>query len=243
MSPYFLLNTGSGQFTQTRTNIPAGKNQVLDPSSAHHFAGATLTDLNGDGLPELIATADSTGSFDKLTRTTILWNRAGAFSEADKTELPAPVPFPTHIDMDAQPIDLNGDGAPDLVIVGTQGQPFYDGRFVQLLINRGDQTFVDVTANRLGVDDRFGGIPGAPTQTPWPMWVKVLDYNGDRFPDFAVEYWAASAQGLPLIYLNDGTGHFSTLKVRDFVAPGNEWALGSAHLMATRSGYTRRRRA
>ena len=55
VAPYFLLNTGSGQFTLTRTNIPAGNQQLL----AVNFAGATLTDLNEDGLVELIVTADS----------------------------------------------------------------------------------------------------------------------------------------------------------------------------------------
>src|SRR5262249_21860182 len=79
IAPYFLLNTGSGQFTQTRTNIPAGNNQLLDPSTSHHFAGATLTDLNGDGLAELIVTGVSSISGDQLRRSTILWNRAGSF--------------------------------------------------------------------------------------------------------------------------------------------------------------------
>lgn len=116
ISPYFLLNTGSGQFTQTRTNIPAGNNQLLDPSTAHHFAGATLTDLNGDGLAELIVTGD------ELSRTTILWNRAGIFSQADTTQLPLPWVFSNaHIALDVQRIDVNQDGLPDLVLVGTQG--------------------------------------------------------------------------------------------------------------------------
>jgi hypothetical protein len=35
-----------------------GPNQVLAPSSTHHFPGATLTDLDDDGLPELIVTGD-----------------------------------------------------------------------------------------------------------------------------------------------------------------------------------------
>ena len=38
-----------------------------------------------------------------------------------------------HIDLDAAAIDADGDGRLDLVIVGTQFDPFYDGWFVQLL--------------------------------------------------------------------------------------------------------------
>jgi len=236
---YALLNNGSGQFTMTRQPIPVAAQQTLDLESGHQFNGATLTDLDGDGLPELIITGNNVSSFDKLTHSTILWNRSGVFNDASKTELPtSSLPFATHIDLDAQAIDANGDGLPDLVIVGTQGQPFYDGWFVQLLLNRGDHTFVDATESNLGADDRFGGVSGVATRTSWPIWVKVLDYNGDGFPDFAVEYSYFLQQSQPLIFLNDGTGHFTTLKVGDFVTAGNEWMLGSAHLVPTRNGYS-----
>jgi hypothetical protein len=45
-------------------------------------------------------------------------------------------------------------------------------------------------------------------------------------------------QGRPLVWLNDGTGHFSTLTVGDFVTAGNESLLGGGHLIATRNGYS-----
>src|SRR5262249_46947610 len=74
---------------------------------------------------------------------------------------------------------------------------------------------------------------------------KVLDFNGDGFPDFSVEYYPPDtglgrglAPSQPLIYLNDGRGHFSTLRVGDFVAPGSERVLGGGHLVQTRSGYS-----
>jgi hypothetical protein len=250
ISSYALLNNGAGQFTMTRANIPAGPGQVMDAESGHWFLSTTLADLNGDGLPELILGASGTHPvpYSKLTRTTILWNQGGAFSDGNKTELPFPSPFSTtHIDLDVQPIDFNADGLPDLVIVGSQASPqvFYDGWFVQLLLNHGNGTFVDVTASRLAPSDASGGTPGVATGSPWPLYVKVLDYNGDGLPDFSVEYWPPDVglgKGLPpsqpLIYLNDGTGHFSTLKVQDFVAPGNELALGGGHLVPTRNGYS-----
>ena len=256
INSYALLNDGTGHFTMTRANIPAGPGEVMDAQTGHWFLGTRLADLDGDGLPELILAASGTNPapYSKLTRTTILWNHGGAFTNDNRTELPYPSPFgATHIDLDVQAIDFNGDGLPDLVIVGSQASPsvFYDGWFVQLFQNQGNGTFVDVTASRLASSDMFGGTPDVPTGSPWPVWVKVLDYNGDGFPDFAVEYFFPTGPpetgdspgkglppSLPLIYLNDGTGHFSTLRVGDFVAPGNEWILGGGHLAPTRNGYS-----
>jgi hypothetical protein len=234
---YVLLNNGSGQFTQTRADIPVASNNVLDPSTGHTFPGATLTDLDADGRPDLIITADATASFNKNLQTTILWNIAGNFSQTNQTLLPATQAFPTHIDLDAEPIDINGDGLKDLVIVGTQGQPFYDGWFVQILINHGNHVFTDATSQFLSPQDAMGGQVGVATGTPWPIWVTVLDFNHDGLPDFSVEYsGAALTQSTPLIWINDGTGHFHTLKVSEFVAPGNEWQLGNGHLTQTDQG-------
>jgi hypothetical protein len=69
--PYFLLNTGSGQFVQTARNIPVSNNQVLDPQSRHFFAGATLDDFNDDGWPDLIVAADAGSPSHRLRRSFI----------------------------------------------------------------------------------------------------------------------------------------------------------------------------
>ena len=169
--PYTLLNNGSGQFTLTRTNIPAGNNQLLDPLTAHNLVSATLADLNGDGLPELIVTAVITPN-GKNRRTTILWNRSGVFVETDVTELPSAESFPTNrLDADVERLDVNQDGLPDLVLVGTQAR--YTGWFVQILINKGNRLFVDETADRvLPVEASGAGAPsrlgsGAGLQRGW----------------------------------------------------------------------------
>jgi VCBS repeat protein len=224
LGPYTLLNNGSGQFTRTTTNIPVSANQAL-ALNRRHFPGATFADLNDDGLPELIGTADRSSPSNEFRQTIILWNRAGVFVDTDKTELPEPAPFSTHQDLDVQRIDVNQDGLPDLVLAGTQGlsgtATYYDGWFVRVLINRGDRQFVDETAERVPQGNAFGGTPDVPTQTAAARWVRVLDFNQDRAPDFSVEYLADGKYPLKrnqsLVWLNDGTGRFSTLKVSDFV--------------------------
>ena len=63
--------------------------------------------------------------------------------------LPAPEPFVDgHLGLDAAVTDADGVGLLDLLVVGTQLNPFYDGWFVQLLMNQGGRTFTDETASR-----------------------------------------------------------------------------------------------
>ena len=235
--PYMLMNQGNGQFTLDRSRLPVGEGEGLHAPSGHRSPGANLADLDGDGAPDLIVTADTGG----LTKhTTVYWNRAGRFSDADKTLLPENAMFAgNHIDLDAQAIDVNGDGRPDIVLAGTQYAPFYEGWFVQILINQGDRSFIDETASRLPPATMSGGTRN-PDTTPWPVWIRGLDFNGDGFPDFAVDLVRTLKikQTQPIVWLNDGTGHFTTLNAGDFVNAGNEWQLGATHLMATANGYS-----
>ena len=250
--PYVLLNNGDETFSLDRSNLPVGPDETLNfDSRIITFTGTVLTDLDGDELPELIALGEGyRGYFGIEAVSYVFWNRAGVFTEQHKTPLPSPKVFAQHghIDLDAAALDANGDGRLDLVIVGTQfgsfaggGQlnPFYDGWFVQLLMNRGDGTFADETALRLQPHEQSSGNAGVATDAPWARWVDVLDFNGDGAADFVM---SPSSRDLrpnqPLIWLNDGNGRFSALKVHDFVGPGYEWLLRDQPLVRTRHGYS-----
>ena len=233
--PYALLNDGAANFTLSRTVIPAQPGGPIDPNALNMFPGMTLTDLDGDGRSDLIVTADASESFNRLRETTIFWNDGGRFAQDNITKLPQTAAFSAHIDVDAQPIDFNRDGLTDLLVFGTRGDPFYQGWFVQVLLNQGNRTFRDVTSTVMASSDASNGGPGQ----PWAMWARVLDFNGDGAPDFAMEYsGGALTQNTPLIWLNDGAGRFSTLKVSDFVDPGEEWRLGRAHIVPTDDGFS-----
>jgi hypothetical protein len=99
---------------------------------------------------------------------------------------------------------------------------------------------VDETAVRAAQGEASGGIDGVPTNTRAGWSVRVLDFNHDGAPDFSMEFVGSGnlSPGQPLVWLNDGTGHFSTLKVEDFVSPGREGYLGNGSLVATRNGYS-----
>ena len=245
--PYVALNSGDGSFSLDRTILPAyGETLNFYTNGGHAITGMVLTDLDDDGLPELIAAGEGPreegrpGSF-------VFWNRAGAFSEQDRTTLPTAAPFAgSHIDLDAAALDADGDGLLDLVIVGTQRKdPFYDGWFVQLLMNRGDRTFADETSLRLQPHEQSSGNAGVATGAPWAQRVDVVDFNGDGAADFVMSPTPSAGitaeylrPNQPLIWLNDGSGRFSALKVHDFVRPGYEWLLLEARLVRTRHGYS-----
>lgn len=227
---YLLVNDGAGGFTLDRTAIPTARGSVLDFDTSHHFPGATLADLDGDRLPDLVVTADASASYDTLRQSVVLWNQGGRFTESAMATLPATASFSNQIVLDARPADINGDGLQDLLVTGTQGQPYYDGWYVQVLLNQGNRQFVDATAQLMAPADAMGGTPGTGTGTPWGMWIKPLDFNRDGFTDFTVDYNGPLVTATtPLVWLNDGTGHFSTLKAGDLGAAGELWRIAGNH--------------
>ncbi len=243
---YTLLNTGSGLFTQMTTNIPVGRAEVLDiyTGSGRNFFGATLLDLNDDGRPELIV-----GGTPATKHARILWNRNGVFVQTDVTELSLPTAFPnTGGDTYFERIDVNQDGLQDLVAIGNQN-PLH-GWYLQVFVNHGNKQFVDETADRVPRGEDSAGTEGVDIAVvrPGNNGPQVLDFNHDGAPDFFIGFQTADATAVikpsqPLLWLNDGTGHFSTLKVQDFVAAGKETqspnnVLRTVRLVPTRSGYS-----
>ena len=199
-----------------------GPRPVAGPTFAHNFTGATLADLNGDGLPELIVTAVTAPT--AITGSTTSSGTALVCSlKPTRRSCPRPG-FPGQpVGSRVERIDVNQDGLPDLVLVGTQ-RALYSGWFVQIFINKGNRQFVDETAGRVPPEDasgqRGGPLSGqsfrcsTSTRTARP----TFPWNSDR--NSTLRRFAGFPRGLPLIWLNDGTGHFSTLKVGDFVAAG-----------------------
>ena len=195
--PYALLNNGDETFSLDRSIVPVSPDETFHfhfVSRGFTITGTVLTDLDADGLPDLIALGDGYvgeghDGFPGIDAvSSVFWNRAGAFSEQHKTPLPSPEVFAQggHIDLDAAVLDPDGDGLLDLVIVGTRHDPCYDGWFVQLSMNQGDGTLVDETSLRLQPHEQSSGNAGVATGAPSARQVDVLDFNGDGAADFAM---------------------------------------------------------
>jgi hypothetical protein len=185
--PEILLNDGSGHFRVSRDALPA---DLVDPNGPHYSEGAGLVDVNGDKAPDLVLA----GGVDWPDRL-FLNDGSGHFHELAGALPPKPWGQGSE-GLDVAPIDVNADGHTDLLMAFTKGDPFYQGRWIQVLVNNGDGSFRDETATRL---------PQSDNALDWPYALRVGDLNGDGNPDLAV----ATAGGSPPVYLNKGDGTFT----------------------------------
>jgi FG-GAP-like repeat/IPT/TIG domain len=184
--PEMLVNDGTGHFTRRTDLLPT---EVLDYGT-RAYTRSLFVDVNGDGAPDLVLGDDGRNDFSRV----LLNDGTGHFSWGNA--LPAK-PFGSNaIAITLATLDVNSDGHPDLLVGYTQGDPFYVGSFVQVLVNNGDGTFRDETATR---------FPHEPTVQGWPYFFRIADVNGDRRPDIGVVL-NGNAGERGLLYVDDGTG-------------------------------------
>ena len=96
--------------------------------------------------------------------------------------------------MEIKASDISGDGYLDLLLIDTRNT--YIGRYIQILINNRDGTFVDETSKRISQTYHDG----------WLVYLQLLDLNYDGHVDFVARQMTGPG---PLFYLNDGRGVFS----------------------------------
>jgi hypothetical protein len=203
--PRILLNDGTGHFTVGDGLLPAAQTDL----DQNQYTASLLADYNGDGKLDLFLGAFRAvpGAIDSTAPSVVLLNDGtGHF-----TLLPGAIP-PKPFGGDAialapASLDVTRDGLPDLVVGFTKGDPFYVGRWIQVLAGNGDGTFRDETAMRL---------PQADNSDAWPVALQTRDLNRDGLTDFGVLVQRGPA---PLFVL----GPDGLLQTQSPIAPVNEY--------------------
>jgi RHS repeat-associated protein len=156
---------------------------------------ASLVDLNGDALPDVLDSSDRTGQpmrvfFSRLqangTTTFTAPASLGKIRQATGTDFPLE-------QRNVQLLDLNGDGFTDLL----------NARTGQALVNRGDSDFTGL------LDLSKSGFPD-PTQVE----VRFFDYDQDK----RIDLIQSDATGT-FVYRNQGNDTFVRLPVKTLGVP------------------------
>ena len=101
--------------------------------------------------------------------------------------------------------DLNNDGFMDVVVAVTRDNPYYEGAYIQVLINDGSGILIDETFSRFSNQPRENNHHGEGN-------IYLRDMNNDNFMDIvhSTRDYSSGYHGAH-IALNDGYGNFSPI--------------------------------
>ncbi len=211
MTGFVFLNDGQGSFS------PASSPQLpplARPASTFPMSSA-IGDLNDDGVGDLVVCYAKTDVSIPLAYVFLSRNGSGSLSDRDLVTIPDTVFAPiSSRQNDLVLADVTGDGRLDLVFGLTRDQPYYEGRAVRLVVNRGRGVFVDETDARL-TDPRkdyvaTGGVGIGEGS------LHLVDVNRDGFVDIVdanSPELTSRATAMPgsTVFLNRGDGTFAHL--------------------------------
>ena len=190
--PQIWLNAGDGSFTIAQDRLPITQTNL----SLNGYTASEFVDVNKDSFVDLIlgdAGDDLAGGPGSVV---LLNDGTGHFSL-----LPGGIPSKpfsaSDIALDILPADLNSDTYQDLLMAYTRGN--YVGRYIQVLINNGNGSFRDETDTRL---------PQSDNNDAYIYRLEWMDMDHDGDADLVARTWS-DADPNPLLFLNDGTGHFN----------------------------------
>jgi hypothetical protein len=175
-----MLGNGDGTFQKPQL-IPF--NDDLGP--------VTVSDVNGDGKPDIITAGRSSGLVSLL-----LGNGDGTFQPARE------IATFNATSMHVMEADVNGDGKPDIITYYYTGNAGLSGT-ISVLLGNGDGTFQKPQISQAGGSSTSG-------TSPWVASVAVADVNGDGKPDLAdIEGY----DGQMGVQLGNGDGTFQSPQI------------------------------
>jgi hypothetical protein len=188
------INDGTGRFTVGAGRLPPVFAGVHDSK----YLSVLTVDVDRDGAIDLVL-----GASQELPNAVLRNDGTGHFSFLANAMPPKPLPGNPALSLvyEVRALDLNGDRFPDLLLAYTSTNPPDRRRWIQALVNNGDGTFRDETAERwpLQTEDERAA----------PYEIVVVDADGDGYLDVLIRVAGPLGDSEPPpFYRNNGDGTF-----------------------------------
>ena len=210
-----FLNDGGAGFVNSLQDLPEGLRR-----NDHYVMSSLLDDFNGDGLADpVLFWGDEPDSLNPRPAQIGISDEQKPSAQWEVHSLPTGrFGSGTTKFNHAATADIDGDGDVDIVIGTTRSNPYYVGRFMQILRNDGSGNFTDVSQDAMGEQPRALNYEDPEVEVQCTVWgegqVVLLDIDADGDIDIT-DRTHGGANGAKdacpgiEIYLNDGDGSFS----------------------------------